>query len=324
MSIFGSEAIIKCQSLHSKLNIYYTGFEFGVFRLNQLTEQILDTLVDFSFGFHNGILEKSYNIRILREAAKALYKIECFEQAYTKYIKDDSEFDDISDKYNKRGEFGELILHLLLRDFHSSLPLLSKIYFKDSLGHAVHGFDAVHIAPDINDSTKFSLWLGESKLYATGNSGVKALAKDIEEHFKIDYLRDEFSLISKKIKTGFYSLEQFKDLNKKLEYEEFLQKKEYWLNQIDSKQNLEQILSSVTIPMLCTYTSDTFAKHNDETTEDFMSELKIEIESLEKIFNENLNIPHPVHNLNILLLFFPVPSKKELVKQLHIEIGKLQ
>ncbi len=324
MSIFGSEAIIKCQSLHSKLNIYYSGFEFGVFRLNQLTEQILDALVDFSFGFHNGILENYYGRRILKDAAKALYKIECFEQAYTKYIKEDSEFDDIADKYKKRGEFGELILHLLLRDFHGSLPLLSKIYFKDSLGHAVHGFDAVHIAPDIEDNTKFSLWLGESKLYATGDRGVKALAKDIEEHFKISYLRDEFSLISKKIKTGFYSSEQFKDLNKKLEYEDFLQKKEYWLNQIDSKQNLEQILSSVTIPMLCTYTSNTFNKHTDETTEEFINDLKIEIEFLEKTFKDNLNIPHPVTNLNILLLFFPVPSKKDLVKQLHFEIGKLQ
>ncbi|MDD3266600.1 MAG: DUF1837 domain-containing protein [Burkholderiales bacterium] len=324
MSIFGSEAIIKCQSPNSKLKIYYAGFEFGIFRWKPLVKQIVEALVDFSFGFHLGILENFYGIRVLNDAANALYKIEEFEQAYTKYFMQNSEFDDIADKYKKRGEFGELILHLLLRDFHGSLPLLSKIYFKDSLGHAVHGFDAVHIAPDIDDNTKFSLWLGESKLYATGDSGVKALAKDIEEHFKIDYLRDEFSLISKKIKTGFYSLEQFKDLNKKLEYEEFLQKKEYWLNQIDSKQNLEHILSSVTIPMLCTYTSDTFNKHNDETTKEFMSDLQIEIESLEKIFKDNLNIPHPVTNLNVLLLFFPVPSKKELVKQLHFEIGKLQ
>ena len=78
---------------------------------------------------------------------------------------------------------------MLLRDFYDSLPLLSKIYFKDSDGHTVHGFDAVHIAPDINDKSKFSLWLGESKLYTNGKAGVKALTKDIEEHFNIKYLR---------------------------------------------------------------------------------------------------------------------------------------
>jgi hypothetical protein len=37
------------------------------------------------------------------------------------------------DKDLARGEFGELILHLLLRDFHDTVPLLSKIYFKDPM-----------------------------------------------------------------------------------------------------------------------------------------------------------------------------------------------
>ena len=36
-----------------------------------------------------------------------------------------------TEKYKKRGEFGELILHLILRDFFETVPLLSKIYFKD-------------------------------------------------------------------------------------------------------------------------------------------------------------------------------------------------
>ncbi|WP_330558188.1 Hachiman antiphage defense system protein HamA [Acutalibacter sp. 1XD8-33] len=36
---------------------------------------------------------------------------------------------------SRRGEFGELILHLLLRDFKNTIPLISKVYFKDSIGN---------------------------------------------------------------------------------------------------------------------------------------------------------------------------------------------
>ena len=324
MSIFNSEEIINFRSPHDKLKIYYVGFDYDEFRQDKLIELILDVLVDFSFGFHEGILENNYNRRKLKEAARSIYKIDSFKESRKKYIDEDSEYDDIEDKYLKRGEFGELILHLLLRDFHNSLPLLSKIHFKDSRGHTVHGFDAVHIAPDINDKSKFSLWLGESKLYKDGKSGVKELTKDISEHFKNSYLRDEFVLVSKKIDIGFYTLEQFKDLNKQEEYKDFLSKKDEWLRKIDEKEKLQDILSSVTVPLLCTYTSNTFNKYTNETTKEFIESLEKEVEEIEKYFYDHLSIPKPVTDLNIILLLLPLPSKKDLVKYLHKELEKLQ
>lgn len=324
MSIFGSEKIINMQSPHDKLKIYYAGFDLNDYRYDELVEQILDVLVDFSYGFHQGILEDSYNRRIYKHAAQSIYKIGEFDKARQKYVDEDSEFaDDIPDKYLKRGEFGELLLHLLLRDFHNSLPLLSKIYFKDSYGHTVHGFDAVHIAPSIQDSSKFSLWLGESKLYTDGKSGVKELANDILEHFNKEYLRGEFALISKQKDTGYISLDQFKDANKIDEYKEFLEKKDEWLKKIDKTEKLQDILSVVTVPMLCTYSSETFNKHQDEDSKDFLDSLYKEISSLEEHFYTHLTVPLSAE-LNILLIFFPVPSKKELVKKLHIELGCAQ
>ena len=324
MSIFGSEKIIKSYcSIDKKLNISFAGFDLGDFRYKELVEQIQRAIVDFAYGFHDGILETSYNIDILRESAKSLYKIEGFENAKKIYLDDELEIaDDIEDKYLKRGEFGELILHLLLRDFHESLPLLSKIYFKDSRGHAVHGFDSVHIAPDINNPSRFSFWFGESKLYNDGKAGIKALTKDIEEHFNKDYLREEFALLSKN-KDNYVSLEEFKDLNKEEEYKNFLKLKDEWYDKLDSANKLEDILSSVTIPMLCTYSSNTFNKFSDENSQDFLDELDGELSSLREHFEENLSRPIPT-TLNIILFLFPVPSKKELVKQLHVKLSHIQ
>jgi len=186
----------------------------------------------------------------------------------------------------------------------------------------VHGFDSVHIAPDIDNATEFSLWFGESKLYHNGKAGVKALTKDIEEHFNADYLRAEFTLISKK-QESFIALDKFTDENKKKEYSEFLDLKDKWFSALDSKNKLEDILSSVTIPMLCTYSSETFNKFTDETSQDFLDELNKEILDIKKHFDDNLEIPIPT-DLNIILFLFPVPSKKELVKQLHTKLSHMQ
>jgi len=323
MSIFCSEKIITFHKRQQDLNIYYAGFDLGSFRYEELVKQLQRVIVDFAYGFHDGILETRYDIDILRESAKSLYEIKEFEDVRKIYIDDDSEIDDdIEDRFLRRGEFGELILHLLLRDFHDSLPLLSKIYLKDSYGHTVHGFDSVHIAPDINDSSKYSLWFGESKLYQNGKNGVKALTKDIEEHFNADYLRSEFALISKK-KESFISLDKFKDMNKQKEYEDFLKLKDEWYEKLDECNKLEDILSSVTIPMLCTYTSDTFNNHTDETTNEFLEDLNNEVDEIKKHFDDNLIIPIPT-SLNIVLFLLPVPSKKELVKKLHTKLSYMQ
>ena len=324
MSIFGSENLITSfTSIDKKLNISYVGFDLGEFRYDELSDLILDAIVDFTYGFHKGILESSYNRKILRESAKSIYEINEFNEVKKIYVDNNGELDDkIKDKYLKRGEFGELILHLLLRDFHNSVPLISKIYFKDSYGHPVHGFDSVHIAPDINNPQQFSFWFGESKLYNDGSNGVKALVKDIEEHFNKDYLKKEFVLLSKK-KDAYLPLAKFQDLNKKQEYEEFLKLKDEWFTKLDSVNKLEDILSSATIPMLCIYSSDTFAKHNNEKSKEFLEDLENEIENLRKNFEDKLTIPIPT-TLNIVLFLFPVPSKKELVKRLHIKLSHMQ
>jgi len=323
MSIFGSEKIIRLRKESRDLNLYYAGFDLGYYRYEELADIILDAIVDFAYGFHKGVLENSYNRKILRDSAKSIYKINEFKEVKKIYLDENDEIkDDIEDKYLRRGEFGELILHLLLRDFQNSVPLLSKIYLKDSYGHAVHGFDSVHIAPDINNPQELSFWFGESKLYNDGKAGVKALVKDIEEHFNRDYLRDEFALISKK-KESYISLEQFKDLNKKEEYEAFLKLKDEWYEKLDSANKLEDILRSVTIPMLCTYSSETFNKHNNETTQEFLDDLKSEIQIIKKYFDDNLKVPINT-SLNIILFLFPVPSKKELVKLLHTKLSHMQ
>src|SRR5690606_10364870 len=186
----------------------------------------------------------------LVEAAQAIYKIDSFQKAKDIYLNNGSITDDVDDKSLRRGEFGELILHLLLRDFHNTIPLLSNVYFKDSFGHTVHGFDAVHIEP-----TTKTLWLGESKLYTQGKAGIKALIKDIEEHIKSDYLESEFLIISKKLK-----------------HFDNIPEKDYWLDLMSKSTKLIDQITAINIPLLCTYNCDLFRNHSDENSQLFVDE----------------------------------------------------
>lgn len=301
----GAKKVISEHISESNFKTYLVGFDLdsstGIkeYRWRELINLLQSAIPEFAFGLHEGPdVPQEQILHRLSEAARAIYKIDAFaEVADLTEIADD----DPRKKYLTRGEFGELILHLLLRDFHDTIPLLSKIYFKDSYGATVHGFDAVHI----QENTK-TLWLGESKLYKVGKSGLSALIKDLKEHIDQDYLESEFSIISKKIKD---------DIS--------IEEREHWLDLMHHHTKLADVLESVTIPILCTYTSDNFTSFNDEKATDFIEAYEAEVHELKKYFEKNNK--HPLKTeLNVILMLFPVQSKDQLVSRLHGKLKVLQ
>ena len=333
MSIFHAETVVTEHISEADIRAYIYGLDFGVFRHEDLANVLMSALVDFAFGYHTGILDK-YTDRELKEAAQSIYKIKSFSEAKCIYVDNDDSIsaEDLKNqkKYLKRGEFGELILHVFLRDFMDTVPLLSKIYFKDSDGVTVHGFDSVHIGKAV-DGEGDSIYFGESKLYARANDkagefGIKDLLGDIKGHFSRDFLKREFALIGKK-KYSFKPLGEYEDMNTVKEYEDFLKTKKAWFYKLHSAEqgsiSLESFLNSVTIPLLCTYESALLTNCSDITNPNFLKEYEKQIEDLKTIFKEELSsiedeLGEPVKtNLNIVLLLFPVPSKKALIKTLH-------
>ncbi len=333
MSVFSSQSVITEHISEADLRAYFVGFDFGKYRYDDLTKVLMKAVVDFAFGFHTGILEK-YTDEILKEAAQSIYNIKDFSEVKWIYVDNDSSISDEDlkneKKYLKRGEFGELILHVLLRDFANTIPLLSKIYFKDTDGVTVHGFDGVHIGKDIS-GTGDSLYFGETKFYArandkAGEAGIKDLIDDIKEHFKRDFLKREFSLIGKK-KHSYLPLDEYEDQNTIENYKEFIKQKKSWYQKISDAEKgnipLDKFLGSVTIPLLCTYESALLTKYNDTSNPDFIREYNEQIKDLQTIFKDNLKsieieLGEPIRtDLNIILLLFPIPNKKELVKLLH-------
>lgn len=307
--VFGAKKIITQHISDVDFCTYFVGFDLDSatgtkkYRWRSLVNLLQKVIPEFAFGLHEGAnVPQEEMTSKLCEAAKALYKIDAFASVGEICDQNGTIPDDHPEKkYLSRGEFGELVLHLLLRSFHNTVPLLSKVYFKDSNGATVHGFDAVHVQPD-----EKMLWLGESKLYTDGSKGLAALVQDLKEHIQDDYLRAEFSLISKKLKL-------FNNIPER----------ERWLGLMHKSTTLSEVLDSVTIPVLCTYTSENFSRFDDEKARDFIDAYEGEVRKLKEDFEKRND--HPLKtNLNVILMLFPVPSKDVLVSKMHSKLKLLQ
>jgi len=276
---FKSEKVIEEKISESTLRGYHVGFEANKFRLQPLVDVICRVIPEFALGYYEGNnIPLSDIADKLREAALTVYD---------------------TNKYGKRGEFGELILHLLLRDFCNTIPLISKIYFKDTINATVHGFDGVH-STDINGTKK--LWLGESKLYTNGETGVKSLVNDLKTHIKADYLRKEFLLISRKLPHDNPDIE-------------------YWRNFLHKHTTLETIYNGICIPMLCTYSSNIFNSHSN-VTQQYLDDFISECSALKDHFD--LEAGKVKTDIDVILMLLPVPCKDELVRELDKRLRAMQ
>lgn len=253
--------------------------------LDDFTKAICNTIPEYVFAQYedpnipqNDIVEK------LREAAHCIYKIKDFQLMKQWCVdKDINAYNELKRSSTaKRGEFGELLLHLILREFKHTIPLISKVYFKDSASVPAHGFDAVHVS-----TNEKILWLGESKLYDDSKEGIKALVKDLNEHINTDYLNDQFVIIKKNL-----------DNNS-------IPGREEWIDTITNCTKLSDKLNIINIPMLCTYTHDIYKKFSDMNDPNAIAYHELNVRELKEYFDKQNKMPLK-DRVNIILMLFPV------------------
>ncbi len=275
----------------------------ALYQLDELTREIINVIPEYAFAcYHNPDIPQTESVDKLREAAKSIYKIKEYELMRRWYMNNDNEalIELEKSSYKKRGEFGELLLHMLLRDFKETIPLISKVYFKDSMGVPAHGFDAVHVSPKDG-----MLWLGESKLYSDGKNGIDELLEDINHHIKRDYLDEQFIVIKKNLTNN------------------SIPERDQWIEQLNKCSKLQDKIKTINIPLLCTYPHDIYNKFTNMTDPNAISYHEINIRELKSYFDKKNT--HPLKNsLNIILMLFPIRDKNEFVKRLHERLWHMQ
>lgn len=273
------------------------------FPFMDLAQTIMDVLPEYAFADNEQPIKPHLYMKKVREAARCMYDTSAYKAINKYYIEQDNTFEEEAKSARAigRGEFGEILLHLLLRDFKGTIPLVSKLYFKDSRGVPAHGFDAVHISLEEN-----ILWLGESKLYTGATAGLADLINDLKHHLTKDFLSSEYTIIKKNLLVN------------------NIPDRDYWIERLSKNVRLEDMISQVNIPMLCVY-NDTrrFEKCLSEAIEDIVPIFEPRFRELKQYFDDNNDAPLK-NKLNIILFLFPVMDKEKFVLELHKRLYYLQ
>lgn len=253
------------------------GHEASKWRCEQLVTHLIKWLPEFALNYSDYEAISGHNaMEKTVEAAKALYT---------------------STKYQKRGECGELLLHVIVRQVFCSCPAISKYFFKDSRNDTVKGFDAVHA---VAAADALELWLGEVKFYQDIHQAIAAVVDELQQHIDRDYLRSEFSAIKNKIDPAWPFAERLKKL-------------------IHPQKSLDEIFDAVVVPVLLTYDSETVKSHT-KVTGAFQKALEEEIMKHRDAFAAK-KLPE---NVRIELFLFPLASKAMLVNAFDERLKKWQ
>jgi hypothetical protein len=253
------------------------GFELKEWRAKLLADYLIESLPDFCLTYSEyRRIDHESAVALIRQAARTVYQ---------------------TGKFQKRGEFGELLLHVVLKSVMNTLPAVSKIYYKDAANDTVKGFDAVHV---VAGDKGLELWLGEVKFYEEIGAAIRDVSKELEVHLAADYLKSEFLAIVNKIDDAWAHSDELKRL-------------------LDEKTSLDQVFKAFCIPVLLTYDGDTTGKF-DQATDAYKQELAEEFFSIRKRFEEkNVAIPHRIH-----LFLVPLKTKKALISFLDEKLKTWQ
>jgi hypothetical protein len=244
------------------------GYEAGKWRSSQLASHMVQWLPDFALnhkdleaiGGHNAVLE-------VARAAQLVYG---------------------TGSGGRRGEPGELLLHIILCQVFKTVPAIRKIFYKDSRNDNVKGFDAVHV---IAAGNELELWLGEAKFYGDIKKAVSAVVEELQQHTTVDYLRSEFTLIANKIEDDWPHADQLRRL-------------------LDKNTSLDKVFVRACIPVLLTYDSTAVANHK-QASEEYKAEFRREVLDHREYFAKQA-LPR---NIRIHLLLLPLKRKDELLHE---------
>jgi hypothetical protein len=262
------------------------GFERGEWRNDQFADHVMEWLPEFALN-HSELNEIGHHnaIRMTKKAAKIVYQTE---------------------KYGLRGEFGEILLHIAIRQIYQTIPAVSKIYYKSAVNETVKGFDAVHV---VRKDDNLELWIGETKFYKGVTRAISDVSKEIVDHLRTDYLRSEFILIKNKIDPLWPEAGALKELLKE-------------------NVSLDKVFQRACIPVLLTYNSATVQSSSKDDS-DYIDNIRNEMSKAYIKMRQKLNEEYEARftetlPITVHVILIPLKEKKELLAALNARLKALQ
>lgn len=272
-----------------------------IFKFDLSHDYVKTEKIGMTLNYEDGKYRQIELVRIIRESVIhfALTKLEI------KKYKDDDDFGEMQRKAweriskahkNSKGDFGELLLFIILTIFFPSEKFVTKVRLRSSTKDQIKGFDCAHFSTENEDVI---LWLGEAKFHQQFSGAIADAIRSVKEHCMIDYLRDEISILASNIEIN-ENFPGYEKIN----------------NILNGGITLDKI--KIRIPVLLTYDSKIVPKHGDIEDAQFIVDMSKEFhDKYEKIDGNELTLKP-----NIEVFFIVIPF--ESVAQIKTELERLE
>lgn len=203
---------------------------------------------------------------------------------------------------SKKGDYGELLLFLILSIFYDVPKFVTKARLRSTTREQIKGFDCAHFS--ISRKNKVKLWLGEAKFHQSLSTAISSSFKSLNDHLTDpEKIKSELKLLGGEI-----------EINKTLEREKYEILKSY----VSGGKSLDKV--KIRVPVLVTYDSKYIKKCCGTKDADLDSTLfKVNLQSeLNSAFSNIHKKSWPnIKNIKIVFFVMPLESVSDLKEKIE-------
>jgi hypothetical protein len=198
-------------------------------------------------------------------------------------------------------ELAEILLYGIMKEYYGALPVVPKIFYKQSTKDNAKGADSVHIVVKDED---YTIWFGEAKFYNSfDDARFDTIIKSVATTLQTDKLKKENSII-----VG------VKDMDKLIQNENIRKRIK---NDLNNKNSIDELKPRLHIPILILHECNITRNQkilNDDYKEQIINYHKERVEAYFKKHIAKLKSTINLYEkITFHLILFPVPCKKDIV-----------
>lgn len=257
---------------------YCAGFELSEWRCSGLADNLIEWIIDYAL--------KSDELRDTNHTNTFVRLKQAASRVYT------------SEKYERRGEVGEIAAHAICRTYFNTLPVAARVNYLSASNDPVKAFDLVHVRYISGDNIE--LWLGEAKFFKNRNDAIKDAIVSIKSHITAGFLKNEKLLLGPQVSNDIPHSANIKKL-------------------LSAEASLDELIASAVFPVLIAANSDATSSHVS-ATDGYSAEVTDEMNALW----EKLKASGLTEKISIKLIYVPLGDKDAINKAFDDRLKGLQ
>ena len=204
---------------------------------------------------------------------------------------------------SKKGDYGELLLYIILSLFYDAPKFVTKARLRSSTREQIKGFDCAHFS--LNKDDTVTLWLGEAKFHQSFSGAISSSFQSLSDHLTDpEKIKSELRLLSGEI-----------EINKKLSPDQYAILKSH----TNGSKSLDKV--AIHVPVLLTYDSgciSDFCRQDEADITSMMFKERL-IDELTEKFASIYQREWPVkQNLMISFYLLPLESVSDMKNMLDM------